>query len=60
MYLEGLQNQQGSTHSVSDEDCQKLWIEAVEALAENIELKQRVEFLERQIAVNAFGGWQTH
>jgi hypothetical protein len=42
------------------EEVHKLWVEAVELIAENAELKRRVQFLEHQIAVNAFGGWQQH
>jgi hypothetical protein len=42
------------------EEVRKLWVEAVELIAENAELKRRVQFLEYQIAVNAFGGWQQH
>ena len=44
----------------SQEEVRKLWVEAVELLAQNAELKRRVEFLEREIAINAFGGWQRH
>ncbi len=55
-----MREQNQSSNSVSTEDCRKLWLEAVDALSENIELKRRIEFLERQIAVNAFGGLQTH
>ena len=46
--------------TISSEDCRKLWIEAVEQMAENAELKARIDFLERQIATNAFAGWQLH
>lgn len=42
------------------EEVRKMWVEAVELIAENAELKRRVEFLEHEIAVNAFGGWQQH
>ena len=34
--------------------------ETEELVTENAELKARVDFLERQIATYAFGGWQTH
>jgi hypothetical protein len=34
--------------------------ETEELVIENAELKARVDFLERQIATHAFGGWQTH
>lgn len=46
--------------NMSSEDCRKLWIEAVEQMAENAELKARIDFLERQIATNSFAGWQLH
>ena len=45
---------------LSKEDVRKLWVEAVENMVENAELKQRIEFLERQIAINAHGGWLLH
>ena len=44
----------------SKTDYRKLWVEAVETMAENTALKRRVEFLEREIATHAFGGWQLH
>ena len=44
----------------SKEDYRKLWVQAVEQMAENSELKQRIEFLEREIATNAFSGWTIH
>lgn len=43
-----------------NEECRKRWVESVEQLADNKALKSRIEFLERQIATNAFGGWQLH
>lgn len=45
---------------ISSDDSRRLWVEAVEQMAQNAELKKRVDFLERQIATNAFGGWQLH
>ena len=44
----------------SEEEYRKLWIESVQLIAENTELKKRVERLEREIACNAFGGWTLH
>jgi len=46
--------------NMSSEDCRKLWIEAVAQMAENAELKARIDFLERQIATNSFAGWRLH
>ncbi len=45
---------------VSADDARKLWLEAVDALIENAELRRRIEFLERQLVINSFGGYQTH
>jgi len=45
---------------ISSEDCRKLWVEAVAQMAENAELKARIDFLERQIATNSFAGWRLH
>ena len=56
-----LNQAQENPHSApSKEQYRKLWIEAMEQMAENTELKKRIDFLERQIATNAFGGWQLH
>ena len=52
-------NDEANQH-LDKEDIRKLWVEAVENMVENAELRARIEFLERQIAVNAYGGLQLH
>ena len=52
--------QENPSRQENQEEVRKLWVESVELLAQNAELKRRVEFLEREIAINAFGGWQRH
>ena len=52
--------QENASEQANRDEVRKLWIEAVELMAQNEELKRRVEFLEREIAINAFGGWQRH
>ena len=42
------------------QDSRQLWLEAVEKMAENAELRKRIEFLERELAVNAFAGCHIH
>jgi hypothetical protein len=49
-----------ASREAGNTEYRQLWIEAVEQLAENAELKKRIEFLEREIATNAFAGWQLH
>lgn len=44
----------------SKEDYRELWLQAVEQLATNTRLKRRIEFLEREIATNAFSSWTIH
>ena len=44
----------------SKEDYRELWVQAVEQLATNVELKNRIEFLEREIATNALSSWTIH
>ena len=51
-------NEQDGT--LPEQDSRKLWVEAVEKMAENAELRKRIEFLERELAVNSFAGWQVH
>jgi len=50
-------DQNSSHHS---EDARKLWVTAIEHMMENEKLKERIEFLERKIAVEAFPGWTVH
>jgi hypothetical protein len=54
------QTQKSTQADPSKQQYRKLWVEAVEQMAENTELRKRVDFLERQIATNAFGGWKLH
>ena len=44
----------------NDLDYRKLWVTAVEQMLENSRLKERIEHLEREIAVNTFAGWSVH
>lgn len=51
-------NAKQNTHHT--EDTRKIWVKAVENMIENEKLKERVEFLEQQIARDAFAGWTVH
>ena len=42
------------------EDARALWVKAIEHMIENEELKERIEFLERKIALQAFAGRSVH
>ena len=42
------------------QDARKMWVKAIEQMAENEKLKERIEFLERKIACDAFAGWTVH
>jgi hypothetical protein len=56
------QNQELPTRQAepSKEDYRELWVQAVEQLATNAQLKSRIEFLEREIATNALSSWTIH
>lgn len=54
------QESKDSGQRTSKDDIRKLWVEAVESMAENAALKARIEFLEQQLFVNAYTGWRTH
>ncbi len=42
------------------EDARTLWVKAIDHMIENEELKKRIEFLERKIALEAFAGRSVH
>ena len=45
---------------VSKEEYQAICDETDALMIENEELRERIDYLERQIATHAFGGWQVH
>ncbi len=54
------QQDQLITPDPDEQDYRKLWVTAVEQMLENSALKERIEHLEREIAVNTFAGWSVH
>lgn len=45
---------------ISKAEFQAVCDEMEELAGQNLELKERINFLEQQIATHAFGGWQLH
>jgi hypothetical protein len=45
---------------ISKAEFQAICDETEELVCKNVELKERIDFLEGQIATHAFGGWQVH